>query len=847
MFRLPMLRGSAPSLVGAALAVALTLPAPAAAALARWVPELPPTISRGAQYVFDSHRQRVLVISNNLIWAVTCDPTPQWSVVYRGTNEGSVVYDPTLDRLWAFTMASGGGYYIPGRLFSMDLAAPSPTWTERTYTSTTRDHRAPWKIAEFAAVFDPVRHRVVLWGGYFGNLVGLNTEVYTLDLNGTPTWGEFIFSGTQPAGRRIPTAIYDPIRDRMVVYGGMDMFGNNAFDETWALSLSTMTWQFLTPTTAVAWQRYSHSMLYDALHQRALVLGGIGPGGQVPPGPFRYYNDVWALSLSVSIPANSATWIRLPDSQGTRDWPLIWIDSSHDRLVRLGGRTTSGENRYDSWALSLSPAGWSAISVDSVKAPARVGHVAFGGGAPASWFTALGNPSSVWGRLLPEESPWIPMPGGGPGIRYWAGAVFDDQESRAIVFGGSSSATSNATGTEYADLWLFDPATPAWQPLAPPSTPTTRADALVVWDTGRRRILVHGGRATIGGKTRPRTDTWSYDAASNTWSTLAAGSFGGRWLEAGIYDPVRDRIVAFGGCDTLVNYNDVHILSLNPPGTWSTLATSGAPPTIVTPASVRAAYDPMGDRMIVLASDNNLLNAYALTLGASPTWSSLALDGPSPPRRSGYAFAANPGLGRLLVAQGEEYSGPTQDTWVLYLDETTPALASLVGTVTTPQAVHITWQLSPGIAAAEVDRRRDGSGWQTLGTFIADGVGRVEVHDFGVEPGRTYDYRIRQAGSPESLGETRVTIPMLPTLSLAGALPNPASGQIRVRFELATSAPAEIEMFDVLGHRVLRREFRDLGPGAHTVDLLSGLPPGLYFLQLSQSGVTRRARVAVIR
>jgi hypothetical protein len=85
-------------------------------------------------------------------------------------------------------------------------------------------------------------------------------------------------------------------------------------------------------------------------------------------------------------------------------------------------------------------------------------------------------------------------------------------------------------------------------------------------------------------------------------------------------------------------------------------------------------------------------------------------------------------------------------------------------------------------------------------------------------------------------------------LSLEGARPNPTRGALRVWFALPSREPATLELIDVMGRRVLKREVGALGPGRHAVALgAPSIRAGLYFLRLSQDGQTRIVRVAVVR
>jgi hypothetical protein len=106
-------------------------------------------------------------------------------------------------------------------------------------------------------------------------------------------------------------------------------------------------------------------------------------------------------------------------------------------------------------------------------------------------------------------------------------------------------------------------------------------------------------------------------------------------------------------------------------------------------------------------------------------------------------------------------------------------------------------------------------------------------------------------GSPDAQTFTRLldVEPGSLRLALEGARPNPAVNGVRVWFTLPSREPATLELIDVAGRRVLRREVGSLGRGAHMLALGSapGLRAGLYFLRLVQGGRVLHAKVAVIR
>ena len=76
----------------------------------------------------------------------------------------------------------------------------------------------PAARTEHTAIYDPVRERMVVLGGYADNRYV--KDVWALSLTGSPAWNAPAPGGSPPSGRPVLTAIYDPVRDRMVVFWG---------------------------------------------------------------------------------------------------------------------------------------------------------------------------------------------------------------------------------------------------------------------------------------------------------------------------------------------------------------------------------------------------------------------------------------------------------------------------------------------------------------------------------------------------------------------------------------------------------------------------------------------------
>ncbi|OLE24869.1 MAG: hypothetical protein AUI36_32870 [Cyanobacteria bacterium 13_1_40CM_2_61_4] len=105
-------------------------------------------------------------------------------------------------------------------------------------------------------------------------------------------------------------------------------------------------------------------------------------------------------------------------------------------------------------------------------------------------------------------------------------------------------------------------------------------------------------------------------------------------------------------------------------------------------------------------------------------------------------------------------------------------------------------------------------------------------------------------GTPDAqtLSTTAVD-PSLPRqLALAGAHPNPAHGILRVAYTLPSSERATLDLIDVAGRRVARREVGAMGPGPHELSFdTPRMSAGLYFIRLTQAGQVLTTRVVLMR
>jgi hypothetical protein len=180
-------------------------------------------------------------------------------------------------------------------------------------------------------------------------------------------------------------------------------------------------------------------------------------------------------------------------------------------------------------------------------------------------------------------------------------------------------------------------------------------------------------------------------------------------------------------------------------------------------------------------------------------------------------------------------------------DATTAALLSIADINTDGRSVRVRWFVSGGPVDARVYRRTVDTDWSYVADVAADGNGFLGYDDPAVEPGQRYGYRVGLISDAVEgyFGETWITVPAS-RLALEGPWPNPADRHLVVSLSLARREPAVLELIDLSGRSVLRRDV-PVALGNQLVRLESGrrLAPGVYMVRLTQGEdvVSRKACV----
>ena len=141
--------------------------------------------------------------------------------------------------------------------------------------------RAPGgpEVRDFpVAVYDSAGQRIVVHGGeasgyppakWFG-------DTWALSLAGAPEWTELATSGDSGGARSRASAIFDPVGQRMITYGGSaDASFSDGPGALYQLKLDdSLEWSEIHATGAGPAHRYAVQTLYDPRGERMLVLDG---------------------------------------------------------------------------------------------------------------------------------------------------------------------------------------------------------------------------------------------------------------------------------------------------------------------------------------------------------------------------------------------------------------------------------------------------------------------------------------------------------------------------------------------------------------------------------------------
>lgn len=181
-------------------------------------------------------------------------------------------------------------------------------------------------------------------------------------------------------------------------------------------------------------------------------------------------------------------------------------------VVMFGGRTIN-DMLLETWIWSGSA--WSQVSIANGGSPAaRVGHVMAGGGGKVVMFGGRGTNSLFGDTWTFNGTTWTavsPTGGVSPAYRTDAAMAYAAAGTSFVMFGGKGNNNYDT------DTWLFNASTNTWTQITG-AGPSGRYGHQMAYDATSSKVILFGGfNATTS---YPANDTWAFDAVGLTWTQL---------------------------------------------------------------------------------------------------------------------------------------------------------------------------------------------------------------------------------------------------------------------------------------------------------------------------------------
>ena len=531
---------------------------------------------------YDAAHRRMLLFSGGGadqamtpdVYALTLDDdTAVWSTLPAEgpaptpREEAVAVVDPVHDRLivhGGLDFSSSSPHNVRGDVWALSLSDPI-RWTPLF----TADSISELCYAFHSAVYDPVRQRMLLFGGGTGDYFAPgHAEVRAFALDGSNTWS---IAAAPDSMRGVPgeynSAVYDSASDAALDFDATYYPAEQ--HATYRLALSpSPSWSLVERNGEPPRWRFGQATAFDPVRNRWLSFGGRYTF-YVAHGDYSTttYNDVWSVSFGDRPEWTTLAPLGAPPPE-RQDGKMLYDPRDH-RMILFGGQFTEGVGELhfghygithfygDTWSLSLSGSmAWSPLAqVGPTPAP-RDGHVmvldsrrhrvlVFGGrdshGAMNDLWALSLDGTPAWTQLTPAGTP--------PAPRWEAVGCYDATADRLVIAGGVDSTGQHPDAFEIS---LGD-GSPAWSPLPTTGSPPTAGDHTrpYVFDTARRRILVFGdGNDPEEVPGSGSFSSWALDlTGAPAWTPLALGGDAPRvsYGNSAAFDSVGDRVLLSGG------------------------------------------------------------------------------------------------------------------------------------------------------------------------------------------------------------------------------------------------------------------------------------------------------------
>jgi hypothetical protein len=468
---------------------------------------------RDAELLVSATRLTVRLDTEGLVFPVLLDPSIE-AAVWESPPDGlhvrwaTAVFDQVRKRVVAFGGSTG---------FGQAPVSSTWEWADDVWTLLQPPNSPSARCGHFMA-YDSIRKRIVLFGGSstfnqtFGNLND------TWEWDGT-NWTK-LNPTTKPSFRSNGAMAFDAARGKVVLFGGSDAVSGISTDNTTWLWDGVNWTAAATPSGPSA--RYGHSMAFDPIRSRVVLVGGWTWNPQA--SGYQTTGETWEWDGSLWLQAANP----LPQGQSSASFVF---DSSRGVPLLVGGADRMGTVFSAAW--SWDGISWQQIPTSTIAPPPRYGSVAaydpikdlivFSGGSDDTW------------ELIGTN--WLERPPR-PSRRTLHAAAYDPNTKGVLVFGGLG------TSGFLDDTWLWNGK--QWRQLSPTTSPPARHRAAAATDFKRGKVILFGGEAQTGITYSELNDTWEWDGTN--WKQLMPPTSPSiRQMHSMAWVPPFEAILLFGG------------------------------------------------------------------------------------------------------------------------------------------------------------------------------------------------------------------------------------------------------------------------------------------------------------
>jgi cysteine-rich repeat protein len=364
---------------------------------------------------------------------------------------------------------------------------------------------SPSARSGFAMGFDGARKKTVLFGGRTASALLNDTWEY----DGSE-WVE-VTTTLRPPARIQAKMAFDSARAKAILFGGT-IDQSSTLSDTW--SYDGLAWVEL--PSAVSPTVKPTTFVFDTALGAAVMLGN--------SATMFGATETWLL--------DNVGWRRVATTTAptARTDQCSIYDTNTHRTLLFGGRDLNDVRVYDDF-WSFDGVRWKPFLIAN---PVRRFNCVMSYDPIDSKIVVVGGldhtplPSELYDFWKFDGAQWLDVSKNGDKPTAMA---FDSNRQAIIGYSGNSSSLT----------WQFDGE--YWRRLRLPASPTPRLDGLLAFDTARKRLVLHGGRAGNA----LLNDTWEFDGTGwtdVTRTTAVPPTLSGSTM---VFDGNRNAIVAFGG------------------------------------------------------------------------------------------------------------------------------------------------------------------------------------------------------------------------------------------------------------------------------------------------------------